>query len=107
VSPKRKPARDRHRDRGDRPPGRPPSIERSHGRRRAVAAAWRLKRPHRRDCCSDRRTGVLPASAAGLTDWPSWVPAAWPQAVLGLLTVRGKQTAKCHALRWLRVDVLW
>ena len=31
--------RDRHRDRSDRPPGRPPSVECSHGRRPAVAAA--------------------------------------------------------------------
>ena len=30
---------DRHRDRSDRPPGRPPSVEWSHGRRPAVAAA--------------------------------------------------------------------
>ena len=38
-SPKREPARDRHRDRSDRPPARPPSVECSHGRRPAVAAA--------------------------------------------------------------------
>ena len=35
----RKPARDRHRDRSDRPPGRPLSVERSHGGLPAIAAA--------------------------------------------------------------------
>ena len=52
---KRKRARDRRRDRSDRPPARPPSVECSHGRRPAVAAALRLNEQsgdRRGGCCS-------------------------------------------------------
>ena len=61
MPPKRKPARDRHRDRSDRPPARPPSVECSHWRRPAVAAA-RLAQQSRQDWPNGNKPAVSPAT---------------------------------------------
>jgi hypothetical protein len=56
MSPKRRPARDR--DRSDRPPGRPPSVERSHGRCRRCCCLTPIRVRGLRHCCWSIRPAV-------------------------------------------------